>query len=363
MDDLKKIRSNIAAIDEQMADLFQKRMKESKKVAYYKKEKGLPVLDLKREAELIQKNIDLITDEETKDYYVEFFKSILKVSKDYQNKIIDGVKVAYCGEKGAYAYLAAREVCQTPNLVPCSSFSSAYKKVENGEVDLCVLPIENSYAGDVGEVMDLIFNGSLYINRIIELDINHALLVNKGVKLEDVKTVMSHPQALAQCDEYISSKGFQRREYINTALACKELKEKGYKDVGVIANRANGEIYSLDVLADNINTSRNNTTRFGLFSRSPRQVDPSSKMGENFIIVFTVSNSSGSLAKVLDIIGVHNFNMRNLRSRPSKELIWNYYFFIEIEGNINSDEGRQMIGELSSFCDKFKVVGSYSLLK
>ena len=154
--------------------------------------------------------------------------------------------------------------------------------------------------------------------------------------------------------------GYQVEEYPNTAIAAKMVAEKNDPTIACIAAIDTAEIYNLKVIESNINASRNNTTRFAAFSRVQNLPTPTAKMGEHFILVFTVLNEAGSLAKTLNIIGSHGFNMRNLRSRPMKTLMWNYYFYIELDGNINTEDGKDMLRQLSTVCDRLKLVGTYS---
>lgn len=359
MEDIKTIRQNINDIDKQIAQLFEKRMIEARKVAQYKIENALPIEDKAREQEVIDKNSLLINDETIKEYYIDFLHAVMDISKKYQSRLIEGMKIAYCGVEGAFAYIASKKIFKTANLQSYPSFSSAYKAVEKGECDACVLPLENSFAGDVGEVMDLLFSGSLYVNNVMNIDIVHNLIGLKSATLNDIKTVISHPQALAQCKKYIEKHNFVTKEAVNTAIAAKDLTTLNDNSIAVIASKDVAELYDLIILETNINSSRNNTTRFAVFSKNLNKEKTATKMGKHFILVFTVLNEAGALAKTLNIIGAHGFNMRTLRSRPMKELIWNYYFFVELEGDINSLDGQDMLVELKSVCDRLKIVGTY----
>lgn len=357
--EINNIREKIDKIDKDMAKLFEERMLLSKEVANYKKEKLLPIVDKKREEEVVKKNCDYIEEKEIKQYYINFMEDVMMISKNYQEKIMSGIKVAYCGAEGAYAYIAATKMYKDAKYINKNSFQSAYNAVVSGECDACVLPIENSFAGDVGEVMDLMFSKDLYVNKIFDLDITHNLLVNRGAKIEDIKKISSHPQALAQCSEFIEKNNFEVIEDINTALAAQKLKENNKKDMAVIASKETANIYGLEVLKENINNVSLNTTRFASFERVINEYEDYDASQKNFIIVFTVKNEAGALAKCLDIIGANGFNMRNLRSRPMKSLIWRYFFFCEIEGDINSKEAKDMFTALRVFCDRLKIVGAY----
>ena len=360
MSNLNDVRKKINAIDKEMAKLFEERMKASKEVAEYKMEHGLPIYDKIREEEVIRQNTELIEDVNLRKYYVMFLQDLMDTSKRYQQELMNGLKVGYSGVPGAFGYIAARKMFPTANLFAYSDFNTAYKACEKGECDIVVLPTENSYAGDVGTVMDLMFSGNLYVNRMIDLDVVHNLIACKGASKESIKKVYSHAQALAQCADYIKQNSFIEVEYPNTAMAAKMISEKNDSQVAAIASIETAELYNLEVIEKNINASRNNTTRFAAFSRVQNLPSKTAKMGEHFILVFTVKNVAGALANALNIIGSHGFNMRTLRSRPMKELMWNYYFYVELDGNINTIDGTDMLKQLSSMCDRLKLVGAYT---
>ena len=361
MDDLKEIRKQINEIDEQMAKLFEQRMEKASQVAKYKKDHALPIFDNSRELELIERNKQYISDEKIKDYYISFLKNTMDISKQYQSYLLEGIKVAYSGVKGAFAYIVATKMFPNAKYVSYLSFEEAYKACESGECDVCVLPLENSYAGEVGLVMDLMFSGSLFINQVYELEVSHNLVAKKGTTIDNIKTVYSHKQALDQCAKFINENKLATVESPNTALAAKFVSEQNDTSIAAIASSDTAKLYDLCILKENINASNTNTTRFGAFCRSLHKQNNINQMSQHFALVFTVKNEAGSLAKTLNIIGSHGFNMRNLRSRPMKNLIWNYYFYVELEGNINSDEGQEMLRALNVFCDKLKIVGSYNL--
>lgn len=358
MKDLKNIREEINKIDASMADLFTKRMDLVSEVAEYKKEHGLQIYDKERETLIVKNNLRFINNENYKDSYIDFLNSTMSISRKYQSKLIEGMKVSYSGVPGAYAYIAGKKLFPEAILVSYPSFADAYQAVSKGEVDVAILPIENSYAGDVGLVNDLMFQGNLYISDVFELEVVHNLLVKKGTKLEDIKKVISHPQALSQCHEFIEKHHLQAEECANTALAARMVSEGDDTSVAVIASKEATELYDLELLESGINDSRLNTTRFGVFSKTLPE-SHKSKMGDHFIIMFTVANEAGSLATTLNIIGSHGFNMRTLRSRPLKELLWSYYFFVELDGDVDSDEAKDMMRELSTICDCLKIAGTY----
>ena len=239
---LEEARKIINEVDSQMAELFVKRMKASEKVYEYKKEFGLPILDQKREDAVIEQNVARIKEEKYKGYYIDYMKNLMTVSKAYQYRMQEGLKVAYSGVEGAFAHIAAGRIFPEGNKISCRDFKSAYESVVNGDADVAVLPIENSYAGEVGQTIDLIFSGSLYINGIYELEIHQNLLGLPDARVEDIKKVTSHPQALSQCHDYIELKGFDTEEANNTAVAAKVVASSMDKSLGAIASAETAEI-------------------------------------------------------------------------------------------------------------------------
>ena len=180
-----------------------------------------------------------------------------------------------------------------------------------------------------------------------------------GAKLDDVRTVYSHPQALSQCAPFIRAHGLREQEYVNTALAAEYVAKLGDPTVAAIASEEAAELYGLKVAVSGINETANNTTRFGVLSKSRNKNPAGRGMDMRFILMFTVRHEAGSLARAIDIIGKFGYNMQSLRSRPMKELLWQYYFYVEAEGNIDSDNGKEMMTELAECCDQLKLVGSY----
>ena len=355
---LDEARAEINAVDAEMAALFVRRMRAAEKVAEYKQRHALPILDASREEAVIQKNSKLVEDETIRSYYVNFIRENMAISRAYQQRLLGGMRVAYCGTEGAFAHIAAGKMFPGTQRIAFNDFKSAYRAVETGDCDTAVLPVENSYNGEVGQVTDLMFSGSLYVSEMMELAVSHDLLVVPGTKKEEIRRVISHPQALGQCAEYIRASGWMTEEYSNTALAARYVAEKGDRSIAAIASEEAAEILGLEVLERNINASRSNTTRFAAFSRVESKRH-SGRMGEHFILLFTVKNEAGALAKAMDVIGRFGFNMRTLRSRPMKDLLWQYYFYVEAEGDVYTEAGEWMMRELGFFCDRLKLVGTY----
>lgn len=356
MSDLQEARKKINEVDARIAKLFEERMDAAALVAKYKMERGLPVFDGAREKEVLDKNLEFIEKKEYEAYYTLFQQNLMDISKSYQSKIISGMKVAFSGVEGAFAHIAAGRIFPQSTLKAYSGFEKAYRSVEKGECDCVVIPIENSIAGEVGSNMDLIFDGTLYINGIYELEVKHNLLGVPGAKASDIREVVSHYQALEQCDGYIKEHNLATRTFVNTAMAAKEVAERKNKSVGAIASRETAGLYGLEILAEKINDANNNTTRFAVLSRQKND----GKKQDHFVMMFTVSHQAGALAKAIDIIGKYGFNMEAIKSRSLKEQLWKYYFYTEIEGNPYEKLGAIMLGELEEICDQVRVIGTYN---
>ena len=355
-DRLEKAREIIDKVDSQMAELFIQRMKAVETVFEYKKAYGLPIYDKKREDAVIEKNSSLIDDAVIKEYYTDYLKNLMAVSRAYQHRLQNGLKVAYSGVEGAFAHIAAGRIFPDSDRISFRDFRAAYNSVLNGEADIAVLPIENSYAGEVGQTIDLIFSGQLYINGIYELEIHQNLLGLPDATVEDIRKVTSHPQALGQCHDYIKLRGFDVEEASNTAIAAKTVAESSDKSLGAIASAETAEIYGLKILEANINKSGENTTRFAVLSK----VKADTANFTSSVLMFTVKNEAGSLANAISIIGKYGYNMTALRSRPLKKHSWQYYFYIEIDGTTDTENGEKMLEDLSKVCDKLKIAGTFA---
>ena len=352
---LLTIENDIDKLDIEMANIFAKRMELVHEIAAYRCENGLPVSDIEQDMKILEKASARLEDTQLKEYYVRFMKHVLSISRSYQSRIQNGMKIAYSGIEGAFAHIASTRIFPNASHIAYGDFEEAYRAVENGICDSAVLPIENSFAGEVGQVMDLIFSGSLYINGVFELPIIQNLLGTQDATVADVTDVVSHPQALSQCAAYIKSHHFNQTEYANTALAAQYVASQNNRHIAAIASEETAALYGLKVIEKGINSARSNTTRFAIFSRAPQETASKKK----FILVFSVKNEAGALAKSIGIIAKHGFNMQSLRSRSMRSLAWQYYFYIEGDGNPYTPEGEEMLKELSECCDKLKIAGSF----
>jgi len=260
--------------------------------------------------------------------------------------------IAYCGTRGSFGEIAASKLFPKGKLFPCTSFREAYDLVLEGKAEKALLPIENSYAGEVTATLDLLYRGSLSITDLYEMKIEQNLVGIKGTTLSDVKTVISHPQALAQCAEYIATHKYAEIISENTAFAAKAVADKGSKELAAIASRSCAELYGLEIIAADIAESHDNTTRFALLSALP----PIKRNHEHLILLFAVRDRSGALADALRIIARYGYNMKSLHSRPLKDRPWQYYFYVEAEG-----EGSEtaLLENLADCCQDVKIAGRF----
>lgn len=352
MDELQQIREKIDAVDDAMCQLFEQRMDLVKQVVEYKRKHHLPVLDAKREGEMIERHVKKLHHPENARSYQSFLEHMMRLSRTMQNTILHQGSVAYQGTDGAFSHVAARRLFPEGTLQSYATFEEVMQAVREGKAEKGVLPFENSYAGEVGEVLDLLITGGLYITEIYDLAVDQNLLGVKGAKLEDVKKVYTHPQAIAQCRAYLMDHHIQAEAYPNTALAAKLVSEKGDPSIGAVASEETATLYDLEVLAGHINARRDNTTRFIVVERQQGR-------GDHFCMMFSVKHQVGQLAKAMEIFGKHGFNLESIKSRPMREKPWEYYFVVQAEGNLESKQGQEMLGELKQTCSSVSVLGMY----
>ena len=353
---LDEARETINKVDREMARLFEERMSAVRKVAEYKIAHGLQVLDPEREKQVIERNSAFIESDELRSYYISFMNETMAISRKFQHRLMEGQRIAYSGVPGAFAHIASSRIFPDSVCVPYGNFKAAYDAVLSSECDCAVLPIENSVNGDVTQVMDMAFSGTLYISGIYELRVEHCLLGLPDASIDDIKTVVSHEQALGQCNAYLSDHDWIRKSAVNTAVAAKDAAMAGDKTVAVIASEETAALYGLRVLERKINEGTQNVTRFAVFTREPIVPTP---QNNRFIMFFTVKNEAGSLMHAVEAIGKNGFNLRALKSRPTKEANWEYYFYAEGEGTIADKSGRRMIEDLEEVCGKIKIIASF----
>ncbi len=376
MDELKQMRNEIDEIDDQMVELFQRRMAISKRVAEYKLEHKQPVQDKNREADKLDRLGALADNNFNKHGILELYRQLMAMSRKLQYRLLadkrteekfnfkrinelktKNCKVIYQGVPGAYSYAAMLKFFgEEVDCENVATFKDAMDTLSKGAADYAVLPFENSTAGMVADVYDLLGEYDHKIVAETAIRINHALLGLPDAELSDIKRVYSHPQALMQSGEYLNEhKQWDAIRMPNTAVSAKKILEKGDKSNAAIASITAAKIYGLKVLQEHLNVSNENTTRFIIVS--PKQIYQAD--AGKVLVAFEVPHYSGSLYNMLSNFIYNNVNMCKIESRPIKGENWRYRFFVEIEGNLEDNGVVNALYALSSEAVNFKVLGCY----
>lgn len=376
--ELDEIRTEINDIDSQLIKLFNKRMESSLKVAKYKKETGKPVLDKTRERELLTR-VAKLSGENTELYTRLLYSTILNLSRSYQYKYLGGESelsqkiinaaentqkvfpteavVACQGVEGAYSSLACEKVFRHPDIMFFESFDGVFSAVQKGLCKYGILPIENSTAGSVNHVYDLMSKHNFYIVRSIRLKINHCLLAKKGVELSNIKEIFSHEQAINQCSEFLSElKGVKVTVCENTAVAAKMVAQSERKDIAAISSADCGELYSLSLLSQDIQNNGNNYTRFICICKELEIYPGASKTS----LMMTLPHEPGSLYNIISRFNAYDMNLLKLESRPLPDKDFEFMFYFDIETSVYSNEFITLMAELSANNNRFEYLGSYS---
>lgn len=375
MEELLKIRDQIDVADRALVKNFETRMELCKQVAEYKLKTGKAVFDRKREVEKIAKLRDIASDEFYAHCVEELFNQIMSMSRKMQYSLLreeginndigfdmvkeipkDDVKVVYQGIPGAYGQQAANAYFGADARCHCvKSFKDAMIDLSKGKADYAVLPFENSTAGIVTEVFDLLVEFDNYIVDTFEIPIDHAVLGVKGTALSDIKTVYSHKQALLQSEKFIEERGWDSVEYINTAIAAKYVADTKEKSIAAIASVKAAEIYGLDVLAENVNHAFGNATKFIVVSRKKI----ARRDAKTICISFETSHASGSLYTMLSHIIYNDLNMTMIQSRPVPDRDWQYRFYIEFEGKASQAGVVNALSGIYAEAQNMKILGNY----
>lgn len=378
--DLGEIRNDIDATDRQIVELFEKRMKLCQSVAEYKIENGKPVLDTTREKEKINKVQSLAGSEFNKKSVEELFKQIMAMSRKLQyqvlenhdvksdvDKLIDfkevdkldlnNAKVVYQGLEGAYAHDA---VCQyfgeDCDMYHVESWRDAMEEVKSGRADYAVLPIENSTAGIVSQVYDLLVEYDNYIVAETFVKVEHALLGTDDATMEDIKEVYSHPQSLMQSAKFLEEhREWQQISLSNNAVSAKKVADDNDKTQAAIASVRAGKLYGLKVLKEKINYSDVNTTRFVIVGKNKIYDSNAGKVS----ICFELAHESGSLYNMLSHFIFNNLNMTNIESRPIEGRKWEYRFFVDFEGKLGDAAVKNALKGIGEEALSLMILGNY----
>ena len=375
---LEEIRGQIDQIDRQMVDLFKARMEAAAQVAEYKREKGLPVLDAGRERALLGKIGDE-AGEELADYAQSMYRTILAASRSYQNgkmgrgsKVYDGIRkalndtpklfpqrptVACQGIEGAYSQIACDRLFKSPKITYVQTFDHVFKAVESGMCQYGILPIENSTAGSVKAVYDLMIRHNFYIVRSARLKISHNLLAKHGTRLEDVREVFSHEQAISQCAGYLAGlKDVKVNIVENTAVASRMVSQSDRTDVAALSFRFCAELYGLQTLQEGVQDQDNNYTRFICISKKP-EIYPGA---DRTSLMMTLPHKPGSLYNVLAKFYALNINLQKLESRPLPGREFEFMFYFDIEASVYAPEMEQLFRDLEVDSEQMRYLGTYN---
>ena len=263
MDLLQQARTEIDGIDAEMAVLFERRMRAVADVARYKAQTGKPVFDAVREAAVLDKNTARLQDEALRPYYRAFLQEAMAVSRAYQRAMLGRDTTAYQGVQGAWSHIALRRLFPFSRAISFATWGEVFDAVQNGDAEFVVLPFENSNAGDVSTVLDLLYtHPDLIVARMCDLPIRQDLMGIPGATLAGVRTVISHPQALAQSSVFLQQHGLPTQAWSNTADAARHIAELNDPTVAAIASAETADLYGLQILAEGVNADGDNTTRF-----------------------------------------------------------------------------------------------------
>ncbi len=370
-------RKEIDEIDASLTELVSKRMGVSAKLAELKKQSDLPVLDRARERDKIAK-ILASTDKNYSNYMRALYSLIFELSRTEQNRIIapqspvqeiisraiketgevfpDTAMVACQGVEGAFSQQACEKLFSVPKIMFTESFDGAFSAIKNGLCRYAVLPIENNTAGSVNKVYDLMMKHDFYIVKSTRLKVEHELLAKPGTRLEDIKEVYSHEQALSQCSEFIKKNALKAIPCSNTAMAAKLVAESDRTDVAAISSRNCAELYGLDILHSAVQDNGGNFTRFICVSKEPEIYPGANKTS----IMLVTSNKPGALYNVMSHINAYGINITKLESRPIPERDFEFMFYFDLEAPATTENFSRLMAELEASCEGFRYLGSYT---
>lgn len=376
--DIQDLRKEIDQIDADLVRLFTQRMNVAARVADYKKENGLPIYVPSREREILQE-VAQKAGPEMGNYARVLYSMLFELSRSYQSKrnteitplyrtITESIEstpklfpqapmVACQGVEGAYAQIACEKIFKSPFIMYFKNFDGVFNAIEQGLCQYGILPIENSTAGSVKKVYDLMIHHNFSIVRTFRLKIDHNLLANRGTKKGDIRRIYSHEQAINQCAEYL--KQFPNAEIIpveNTAVAAELVSKTDRRDVAALSSRACEELYGLACLEASIQDEGNNRTRFICISKNLEIYPGADKTS----IMMILPHKPGALYKVLARMYVLGINVIKLESRPIPDRDFEFMFYFDLETSIYSEEFVQLMCELDDLCEEFKYLGSYS---
>ncbi len=376
--DLNKLRDDINEVDREIVDLFKRRMEIAASVAEYKKANNLPVLDAARERALLSRISDM-AGQELDGYARTLYNTMLDVSRAYQHTKLNShsdayleietalkstphifparARVACQGIEGAYSQIAAEKLFELPEINYYKSFDAVFSAIESGECRYGVLPIENSTAGSVKKVYELMLEHKFHIVRSARIKIDHNLLCLKGTKIENIREIVSHEQALNQCSSFLRSLGdIKITAAPNTAVAAQIVAQSNRDDIAAISSRFCAELYGLNNIAPSIQDMGNNYTRFICISKEPEIYPGADKL----TLMLVTHNKPGALYNVLSCFNALGVNMTKLESCPIPERDFEFMFYFDFTVSVYSKALERLLCELEARGERYKLLGAYS---
>lgn len=356
--ELKEVRKEIDEIDKQLARLFELRMKAVEDVAQWKQAHNLPVFDESREKEVLARNKARIEEESLKEDFGLWMQEMMDLSKKRQRELLSVNTVAYCGVEGAFAHSVTRQLFASADALACSSFDEVFKAVVERKARYGVLPLENSDSGLVGEVLDGLLKYPVYIDLVYDARIRQCLLGTLDATLTDVKWVYSKDQALWQSKNFLDALQVETIPYPNTAMAAQYVAKENNPAKAAVGSSENARLYSLKILASNIESDSSNTTRFLVVGPSPNP-----EAGDHSSLLISVNSTVGALSQAINVISAFGLNMDCLQSRPRKGHPFEYFFYIQTEGTLSHENKEACLQALRQMCTICKWLGNYSIRK
>ena len=376
--DLSDYRKQIDEIDDELVKLFSRRMETAANIAQCKRDMGKAVMDAKRERE---KLLDLVgkCPEKFKDYTASLYSLIFELSRSYQHRILGtgsqlteqiqsaientpqlfpaNATVACQGVEGAYSQLACEKLFRLPGIFYFSNFDAVFSAIEKGLCQYGVIPLENSTAGSVNKVYDLMMRHNFRIVRSVRLKVDHNLLVKPGTRLSDIKEIYSHEQAINQCAGYLQKfSGVKIIPCENTAMAAKYVAQSEAGDVAALSSRSCMKLYGLECLESSVQDRGNNFTRFICISKE-LEIYPGA---DRTSLMMVLPHTPGSLYKVLSRFYALGLNLNKLESRPMPERNFEFMFYFDLDTSVYSPQFIQLMGEMETISEEFSYLGSYS---
>lgn len=370
---LDKIRKKIDQLDDTIVKALGERQKIVRQVITDKLERENEIRDKEREERLLDKIRQKAQEQGMDPYFLEqLFREIIQYSVRYQTHVLvdhqneksgeQSIRVAYQGTDGAFSHQAAmihfEQRYSTVECVGYKRFDEAASAVENRDVDVAILPIENTTAGSINDTYDLLAEKNLYIIGEEVLRVIHCLMAPKKVDIQNIRRVLSHPQAIAQCTRFLS--GLSRchvESYFDTAMAARKVRNDGDLSQAAIGSAYAAEIYGLKILKRDLANQPENFTRFVVVGRDEVRCDP--QLNCKTSLIFATVDEKGALLKCLNILGDEGVNMTKLESRPRMGHPWQSLFYLDIEGNREEPKIAEALKKLQKKAQFLKVLGSY----